>query len=84
MHKTSLGIIQPKRHLKSLKWLGTRVDGLSRSSRYSGHYRRVRCICYYETRLFLLLAHKRPSPFFYTYPHKKPCFTLINDFVVDS
>jgi len=33
---------------------------------------------------FLLLAHKRPSPFFYTYPHKKPSFTLITDFVVDS
>jgi len=39
---------------------------VSRSSRYSGHDR-VRCICYYETRPFLLLTHKRPSPFFYTY-----------------
>ena len=45
---------------------------VSCSSRYSGHDRRVRCICYYETRPFLLLAHKRPIPFFYTYPHKKP------------
>jgi len=36
------------------------------------------------TRLFRLLAHKRPSPFFYTYPHKKSSFTLINDFVVES
>ena len=25
-------------------------------------------------RPFLLLAHKRPSPFFYTYPHKKTLF----------
>ena len=37
-----------------------------------GHDGRVRCICYYETRPFLLLAHKRPSPFFYTYAHKNP------------
>jgi len=47
---------------------------VSHSSRYSGHDRRVRCICYYETRPFLLLAHKRPSRFFYTYPHKKTLF----------
>jgi len=46
----------------------------SPSSRYSRHDRRVRCICYYETRPFLLLAHKRPSPFFYIYPHKKTVF----------
>jgi len=26
------------------------------------------------TRPFLLLAHKRPSPFFCTYPHKKTLF----------
>ena len=74
------------------KWLGTRQSCLgttdmtvvSRSSRYSGHDHRVRCICYYETRPLLLLAHKRPSPFCYTYPHKKPSFALINDLVVDS
>ena len=53
------------------KWLGTRRSCLgttdttivSPSSRYSGHDHRVRCTCYYETRPFLLLAHKRPSPF---------------------
>jgi len=27
-----------------------------------------------RTRPLLLLAHKTPSPFFYTYPHKKPLF----------
>jgi len=32
---------------------------VSRSSRYSGHDRRVRCICYYETRPFLLLGERR-------------------------
>jgi len=52
--------------LENTKWLRTRRS--CRSSRYSGHERRVRCICYYETRPFLLLAHKRPSPLFYTYP----------------
>jgi len=30
--------------------------------------------------LFLsVFMHKRPSPFFYTYPTKKPSFKLIND-----
>jgi len=51
---------------------------VSRSSRYSGHDRHVRCICYYETWPFLLLAHKRPSPFFYTYPHKKTLFYTLS------
>jgi len=82
-------------YLFNAKWLRTRrsclgttgttdTTGMSRSSRYSGHDQRVGYICYYETRPFLLLVHKRPSPFFYTYPHKKPSFTLINDFVVDQ
>jgi len=31
---------------------------VSRSSRYSGHDRRVRCICYYQTRPFFCLPQK--------------------------
>jgi len=69
-------------------------DGVPRNSRYSGHDRCARCICYYETRPFLLLAHKRPSLFltnvnfhYMLSPVRLSsvvCLLSDTDFVVDS
>jgi len=80
--------------LKYGKWLGTRWsmvvpgnygdDGRVSSSRYSGHGRPVRYICYYKTQPFFYLPTKHLAPFSIHIPTKKPSFTLINDFVVDS
>jgi len=46
-----------------------------------GTVKTVPLFCGYGTVNFVAFfyAHKRPSPFFYTYPTKKPSFKPIND-----